>query len=396
MSTVKRSSCRLSVLGFAGVLLSGHSALAEPPHESRESRELRELAHGVYSSAVRLRESAPKCTPGERDAPPPEADLAAEVLHEQSAAIFGALVLSLHQPASGTESAERRTGRIEQLTDMLNRAVAEYREAYACHPGRAGARHLEAALALTRAYERGLRVKEQLPENDPAYKVLRQHADELGLDLPEPPPCPVVEPCRARPQPGPVDQLQSTGYDRRAYGRIFLRTELGVGWGRLRYQQTESKVVGPTMRVAMGLRQLVGAKDRVVLLLGGFYSFQHVSSADETSGDLSAVGISSRFRMIHAGGLTFESAIRFSGGVVSVHPAVEFGVQAFHAFDSFGSFRLGGGLGLCFGEQIFCIMPRFHTGLQASKGAEYAGAQIGLGFDLFRAIDRSSARMNPR
>jgi len=340
-----------------------------------------------------MREVAPACEAITPDTLPPAQNLAAEVTHEQSAALFGALVLELHPKASGTESAEERAGRIAQLGDVLISAITAYQAAYTCHPGRAGARHLEAALALVAAFERSLREQEKLPEGDPKYAELQQHADALRAALPASQVDPARMTCPALPAPPPP----ATGYRAKAFGRIFLRAEFGVGWGTLNYsyareigdmlekESTRSEILGPALRIGAGLRQLVGAKDRVALLAGGFYSLQHLTRIDLKEGELS--NISSVYRMVHAGGLSLEAGVRFQDGAVSLHPGAEFGVQAFLGEDTFGHFRVGGALGLCFVEEVICIMPRFFTRLQAPEGRTYSGGQIGVGLDLFRLID---------
>lgn len=376
--------------GVVATLFCGSPARAQAPQTSLTVDELRP----IHAAATNLQGSAPACAEVAVGGAPPPQNLSSELKFEEAAAMFG--VLLLKYPRTKNESASQKSDRLLQQEDMLTASLNAYREAHRCHPDGA-ARHLRAALALVAAFERQLREQEKLPDGAPQYAALAVRATDLKTEIPAATQCPTTATratCPTGDGTRPAEP-QVTGYRAKGMGRSFLRVELGVGKGSLTYdpyalQNSISKesAVGVAFRLSAGLRQLAGKRDRHVLLIGGFYSFQHISAPDSIVSPLEDRGVNSVYRMIHGGGLMFEWGIRLREGAVSIHPGAEFGVQAFLGGNTFGQLRAGGSLGLCFVESLFCLTGRLQGPLQETNEYKYWGGQFTFGFDIMRAIDR--------
>lgn len=382
--------------GVAATFLVGAPAQAQAPQTSLTVDELRP----IHAAATNLQGNAPACAEVAVGAAPPPQNLSSELMFEEAAAMFG--VLLLKYPRTKNESASQRSDRLLQQEDMLTASLNAYREAHKCHPDGA-ARHLRAALALVAAFERQLREQEKLPDGAPQYAALGVRTSDLQAEIPAATLCPATATTTTCPKGDgsrPAEP-QVTGYRAKGMGRSFLRAELGIGGGQLDsiHYDDESidkemptlgeklgeRIRGPALRVSAGLRQLAGKKNRHVLLVGGFYTFQHVTKPESPRFDSPDVSV---YRMIHAGGLMFEWGIRLSEGAVSIHPGAEFGVQVFSFGNSFGQLRAGGSVGLCFAQEMICLTGRLHGGLQNSYHRNYWGGQFTFGFDVMRAIDR--------
>jgi hypothetical protein len=381
--------------GVAATLFAGSPARAQGPQASLTVEELKP----IYMAATNLQGTAPVCVEIAVGAAPPPQNLSSELMFEEAAAMFGMLMLKY--PRTKNESASQRSDRLLQQEDMLTASLNAYREAHKCHPDGA-ARHLRAALALVAAFERQLREQEKLPDGAPQYAALGTRAAELNAEIPTATtPCPTerVRTCHQDGGGATPAEVQETGYRAKGMGRSFLRVEIGVGKGALTYDPyaTQNRInkegaVGVAFRLSAGLRQLAGKRDRHVLLIGGFYSFQHISGPDSVVTPLEDRKIESFYRMIHGGGLMFEWGIRLREGAVSIHPGAEFGVQAFLGQNTFGQLRAGGSLGLCFVESLFCLTGRLQGPLQQTDEFQYRGGQFTIGFDIMRAIDRGVAK----
>lgn len=367
----------LGVLALlTGALVSSPAGAQQPAAPALSGEQLA----GIYNTAATLAGSV-QCA---ADSQP---DLAGARTLAHAAAMLDVAARNYPPPAPRSDPAAHA----QKLAALIVQTSQVYEQAYRCAPGYDHRHHLEDARALIDTRLTAIREVEQRPPDHEDYVYLAVRRGELERMMPVPPqPAPVDHERPEPPPDAPPPEHPTSGYARYA-GAFVLRPQLGVGAGRLVYDDESgiSEFFGAFGGLYAAAR-FTGKRRTHALIVGGTLNIQQIAQKPQFDHDFTA-------RSLIASALRLEGALHAHPRWVSFHPALELGVQVYVGWKKMGRPYLGPGLGLCLDRELACIAFKYAATLTlpSHTEAKIHVWQIGLGIDIMRIVDRAKGLATP-
>lgn len=300
----------------------------------------------------------------------------AKVDPEASAALARAAAMVGHFALLYPYPAEAEPERIA----TLRWAIEGYERAFTCNPGWERRGYLDEGITL---------IERRLKPDDPARfgPLAERDEDALvgdqrrlkgareGLTAPK---CLSPEQCRRADAPPEVKDTPQRGYRARWSERLALSVELGGGGGNIRFRDAAEVPVASLFvaGLAPGVRFVVGARRRAILLTGFHYGFFRIQGEGREEPNAA-----------HSLLARLGAGARLHPRWFSAHLAFELGVGVVTGVGTFGRGLIGGSASLCTWGEALCASVR---GLGSSGGSVYFNTIVGLvGIDIFRIVDNA-------